>query len=562
MFNVELFRSFLPLHNPVGFGVADFVEVAFLVLMLLFVIAARTRARDLARALAERPRWCMLALAFLPIALRLLLVARFPIPTPNVSDDFSYLLAADTLLHFRLANPPHALHSFFETFFVLQQPTYSSIFPLGQAFFLALGRLLANNTWAGVALTTGALAALCYWMLRAWTTPAWALIGGLLAAMEFGPLCQWMNSFWGGSVSACAGCLVFGALPRLKDDRGTRNAWLLGIGIALQMLTRPFESVFLMLAALSFVLASRPGRRVVLALIPIGAALGITLLHDRAVTGSWTTLPYALSRYQYGVPATFTTQPNPTPHQPLSPEQQLDYEVQSAVHGPGTDTVSAFLARWISRIRFYRFFFLAPLYLALPFAIASLKNFRFAWAAATVLLFSIGTNFYPYFYSHYIAAITCLLLLFAVVGLEHLSTIVIRGQTVGQQAATLLLGLSCSHFAFWYGLHLAAGDRILDAAAPYESWDAINRGDPEGRIAIHRQLSMTAGKHLVFVHYSPRHAFQEWVHNEADIDRSQIVWARDLGTEENAKLTAYFGDRKVWILEPDVRPPRLSAYAR
>ncbi len=53
-------------------------------------------------------------------------------------------------------------------------------------------------------------------MLRGWTTPEWALLGGVLAVIEFGPLNAWMNSYWGGSLAGVAGCLVFGALPRVR----------------------------------------------------------------------------------------------------------------------------------------------------------------------------------------------------------------------------------------------------------------------------------------------------------------------------------------------------------
>ena len=492
----------------------------------------------------------MLLLALLPIALRLALLPQYPIPTPNVSDDFSYLLSADTLRHFRLANPVHPLHQFFETFFVLQQPAYRSIFPPGQGVVLAIGWTIFGHPWAGVALSIGALCALCYWMLRAWVSPGWALAGGLLAVIEFGPLSQWMNSYWGGAVSACAGCLVFGSLPRLRGSGSARYAVLLGIGIVLQFLTRPYEAIFLFLSALLFFAVSAKAilRPATMAALVGAPALGLLLLH-------WTITPYRLSQYEYGVPTTFTVQPIPTPHRPLTREQQLDYEVQSEVHGPGTDTFASYWQRWASRIRFYRFFFLAPLFLALPAFLLRLREYRFAWVLLTIFVFSLGTTFYPYFYTHYIAALTCLFVLISVAGLERLSG-------WSEQGARILLFLCAAHFLFWYGLHASRDEALYTAMTPYETWDAINHGDPEGRIGINRQLNAQPGQQLVFVRYGPQHLFQEWVHNAADIDHARIVWARDLGPEENQKLLRYYPDRTAWLLEPDAHPPLLGRYPR
>jgi len=314
----QLLRSFLPLHNPIGFSATDFVELVLTLGIVLFTWLWRPRVATLVENLAQRTWLCMLLLAALPVALRLALQAHNPIPTPAVSDDFSYLLLADTLRHIRLANPAHPLPQFFETFFVLQEPTYSSIFPLGQGLVLALGWIVFGHPWAGVAVSIGALSAMCYWMLLAWVPAEWALLGGLLTALQFGPLNQWMNSYWGGAVSAVAGCLVFGALPR-------HDGVLLGLGLALQLLTRPFESIFLFLSVLLFRPRLRASITAAVILIP---ALGLILLQNRAVTGSWTTLPYMASRYQYGVPTTFTFQPNPVPHRPMTREQELDYEIQ------------------------------------------------------------------------------------------------------------------------------------------------------------------------------------------------------------------------------------------
>jgi hypothetical protein len=559
MYIFHLFRSFLPNLNPIGFTAADFIELFVTLLLVLFAIAVPRRVR-----LAEKPGWCMLLLFVLPVALRLALLPQYPIPAPGVSDDFSYLLIADTLRHFHLANPTHPLNQFFETYFVLQQPAYGSIFPLGQGLLLAIGWTLFGHPWAGVALSIGALSALCYWMLRAWVSNGWALIGGLLCAIEFGPLNQWMNSYWGGAVSACAGCLVFGALPRLRESGRRGDSALLGLGLALQLLTRPYESIFLLISVPLFFLPDlrRLARPAAIAALVVLPAIGLMLLQNKQATGSWTTLPYMLSRYQYGVPTTFTLRPIPTPHRQLTREQQLDYDAQSEAHGPGTDTLAAYWVRWASRLRFYRFFMLAPLFLALPAFILRLREYRFAWVLLTIFLFSLGTTFYPYFYTHYIAALTCLFILIAVVALDQLSQWNIRGIAVGAECARVLLFLGAAHFVFWYGLRASRDDELIAAMTPFETWDNINHGDPQGRIAIQRQLESAPGQQLVFVRYWPQHQFQEWVHNAADIDRSRVVWARDLGADENQKLLRYYPQRTAWLLEPDAHPPRLTPYPK
>src|SRR5207249_8198693 len=100
----------------------------------------------------EKPLWSMALLSALPILLRLALLHNHPVPTPSVSDDFSYLLSGDTLAHFRLANPMHPMRRFFETIFVIQEPSYSSIYPPGQGIVLAVGQIFFRNPWAGVVL--------------------------------------------------------------------------------------------------------------------------------------------------------------------------------------------------------------------------------------------------------------------------------------------------------------------------------------------------------------------------------------------------------------------------
>ena len=88
----------------------------------------------------------------------------------------------------------------------------------------------------------------------------------------------------------------------------------------------------------------------------------------------------------------------------------------------------------------------------------------------------------------------------------------------------------------------------------YESWCCVEPGNPN-KARILAMLDGIAGRHLVLVKpkHDPDNVFQ-WIYNDADIDASRVVWARDMGPEENAGLLRYFRDRTVWLLDPDTNP--------
>jgi len=65
---------------------------------------------------------------------------------------------------------------------------------------------------------------------------------------------------------------------------------------------------------------------------------------------------------------------------------------------------------------------------------------------------------------------------------------------------------------------------------------------------------------VIIQHSKTRLSAGEWIFNDADIDSSKVIWARDMGPQKNAELISYFKDRQVWLLEPDAGRAKISRY--
>lgn len=183
----------MPLQNPFGLGTFDLIELALAAFLVLLVILWPWFIGRAVAGFTRHTFWCALALSIVPVTLRLALLQTHPVPVAESAADFRNLLSADTLLHFRLSNPPHPLRQFFES--------DRSAHGIG-------------NNWALVLLGLAALGPAAFSALGRWFTPASAFLFALLGTLLFGPLHPWANSYSGHYIPVAAVLILLGLLPR------------------------------------------------------------------------------------------------------------------------------------------------------------------------------------------------------------------------------------------------------------------------------------------------------------------------------------------------------------
>ncbi len=260
--------------------------------------------------LARRRRLSVLTVGLLALVARAALMPVLPTRAPAVSDEFSYLLAADTFSSGRLTNPTHAMWTHFETMHVNQKPTYMSMYPPAQGLVLAAGQKLTGHPWAGVWFSSAVMCAAICWMLQGWLPPYWALLGGLIAVMRIGLFSYWVNSYWGGAVAATGGALLLGALPRIIKRQRAGDSLLLALGVAILANSRPYEGAFLCLPVAVALIwwmrgAKRPralilfGKVIAPAGLTLALAAGAMGYYNRQVTGDPLRMPYQVNRDSY-----------------------------------------------------------------------------------------------------------------------------------------------------------------------------------------------------------------------------------------------------------------------
>jgi hypothetical protein len=469
--------------------------------------------------------------AFASLAGRAALLRFIPIPEPGVQDEFSYLLAADTFASGRLTNPTPPLWTHFETIHELMRPSYQSKYPPAQGLALALGQLVFGHPWFGVWLSVAAMTAAIYWACAGWLPNRWALLGGVIALLKVGMISYWSTSYFGGAVAAGAGALVIGAVPRLRRAPSFGVALALGVGLAGLANSRPLEGALLGLGALGVLIYNRVSWRhlwapLALVLIPTAAWM---LDYNYRVTGNPLDTPYASHHRQYDLATPFfwdDTVYNPQPpvqNAHIREVHRWEYESRATQMTP--------------IMRLYDTYVLSQLYLGIPLSICVAGAFFFIrwWRLRTGPLLAMTLPMTLFLLTlvwvspHYAAPATAACYIVSVIVLRRLFHV----WPVATQWLVAFILLN----AVW---------QYKD---PASQWLYDKRDFLAARKSVLQKLEQAPGKKVVLVQYAPgSDVNQEWIYNRADMDRSETIWAHEMGPEKDRELLNYYPDRQFWRL--------------
>jgi hypothetical protein len=463
------------------------------------------------------------------------------IPQPLIHDDYAVLLGGEMFANGRAAYPTHPLWPHFESFHVLQVPSYASKYPLGNELVLAFGLRAFGVALAGSWLVAAAACAAIFWALVAVLPPWWAFAGGVAAAIH-PVMLNWSESYRGGGLAALGGALLFGAALRIAREPRVRDGAIAGAGLALLAISRPYEG--LILAAACAIAVHRVHLRTMLAAVAVASVGLVTIAaHNRAVTGSFTTLPWTLYAQQYDSAPQFVWQEDRPVPRYRNEEFRFVWERMhrrsyERMLEPGglrdellrrVDFITTMLVNDPENRRPALLFslFLVP-FLMLPLAWREDRSVRIAAIGVAIALLAPFT-IWVFRLTHYLAPLAAPVAALVLLLVRRLAATP-RGQ----------------RFAIAIAIVFA-----VNAAMTLVWWSKRSDGMEPLRQRLVRQAG--EGKHLFLV-APDAHGL---VYNAAAIDAARVVWARDLG--DNAALLAYFRDRRHWRVE---KSGRISPVAR
>ncbi len=554
--------------------------------------------------LASRPWFCP-SLLFCSTLLVALLFGLRRQPVPAVHDEFSYLLAGRTFYARHLANPAPPAWPSLQTFHEILSPAYQSKYPPMQGVFLALGLVFGRaivGVWISAALAVCSL----YWMLAGWISRSSAFAMAVLV-LAVTANSYWAQSFWGGMLAFAGGSLVYGALPRILQEKPWFGWPMLSAGLLLLANSRPYEGLLVSLPVLfrlawaalhgkfspaASQVAKAHRAPFVSALTLLAAGFAWMGFYNFTVTGSPWQMPYMLYTRQFDPSPIFRFQtPRPFPAYLIPAMAEFYHGVEHATYLEQMVSfhaceTNAFLLLSLGRL------LLGPALLLLvllsPLGAPTRKTRILGCALALfVVWFAAGGSWWFQFQTGLEVWISVLVLIAALLCWTAPELLIPVAGSLAVLAGVYLSIWQFPHYAApmaapflllcaaglrvwwrspwgrpvlrWMGLGMLVSLGVALAITPRPRSPVALFGRRRARIA--RLLAQQPRKQLVFVSYGPFHNLNtEWVFNRPAPASAQVVWAHKLDTQRNRQLVAAYPDRQVWLLCADFNPPALRPY--
>ncbi len=375
-----------------------------------------------------------------------------------------------------------------------------------------------------------------------------------------------MNSYWGGAVAAFGGALVTGAAGRILSGKLSSGvAAVFALGSVVLCYTRPLEGLAVITSLLAAVIwkisrnrsvtvASLKMPSLVFAAIGICGAAWLGYYNSR-VTGSSLAFPEAVYQSQYGNAPFLIFLPFGVPKELADLHMRLNLNEWERGLALDAKTIRGQAARLrdevkaASLIAGNHWLFLIPVLIFSPWVI---RDGRIRILLLTLAVGVAVAQVEIAYLNHYAAPFCAIILILATQGFRHLRVLQIGGRPMGRFLSRAIPAL---------GLAAVMVREGKDWMLKSDSSDPFAFAPSPGRRASLEESLPQDRQHVILVRYEePYQLHSHWVYNHADVDASRVVWAHDLGAEENKRLLAYYPHRQFWLLRPNRDPNWLEPY--
>lgn len=484
----------------------------------------------------------------------------FP-PAPEVHDEFGILLSAETYANGRLTNPSHPMARFFDTIYVIQEPTYIGKYPPLQAIMLALGKLLTGEFIVGAWISCGIMAIAVLWMFQTLLPTRWAIFGATIAVLQIGIFSYWTHSYWGSTMAVAAGALVLGATVRARQRPRRVDGFTLGIGLILLANSRPYDGLALSIAPILYLLwtawsQTGEARRLLLFRVFVPCALILAFgfswmgYNNHQVTGNPFRMAYQEHSNQYMTAPAFLWQrlgnKKSYSHEALRVHHE-EWEVRFYQSQRSLKSFMRMRLRYLTHIwSFYINWVLTiPLLIGLYIAIRRdylLPLISMMMVFGAVMVTTWGAD-------RFVSPAASVIFLVITLGVRQLCALCNRpllGYAIAGIFPILILIMTI-------GFNKQVITTSVASVHPMKTQRSL----------LLKHLLDDPGDDLVIVRSAPSpESYFEWVYNGATIDQQPVIFARFRDLEDNQQLIAYYPRRHVWLLDVGAndQPVRLRAY--